>query len=145
MDAMLGQVDTGRVLSGYGTGWRDMIGGDHIAETQEHSGVGDVIYWRRLHRQTIEIGWPADIGGFRQPGIGGTFIGRQPVPEFVALKYMPVLTGVCLSGHMGSDKLFDFAISWPQLGEENRIAIGVAADRFGVGITCQSGLPGRRQ
>ena len=67
VDAVLGQVLTGRAVGLDGTGRADVVGRDRVAELGEHAGAGDVGDRGRLHRHAVEVRGLANVGGLPRP------------------------------------------------------------------------------
>src|SRR5208282_921164 len=68
LHAVSHQVFAGGAIFLYGTGGRDVVGGDAVAEHGQHARLLDVLDRGRLQRHVIEI--------WRLPNVGGVFFPR---------------------------------------------------------------------
>ena len=123
-----------QVLSCWGVGFegtcrRDVVGGDRIAQLQQHPGTFDVRDRRRFTLQTLKVGSLAHIGGVLVPGEGRAFGSVQALPAVIAVEDGPVLRGEHLGVDGLGDDLLNFHRVRPDVPQEHIVALRVLAKR----------------
>ena len=100
LDAVLGEVATGRAVLLDRTGRADVVGRDRVTELEQHPRAGDVRDRRRLVGHAVEVRRTADVGGALVPLERVALGRRQRLPALVAGE--DVLVGV--AEHLGVDR-----------------------------------------
>ena len=122
---VLGEVAPGRRGRADGAGGGDVVGGHAVAHHGQHPRVGDVGDRGRRHRHGLEERWVLDIGGVVLPRVRLAASGRHLLPVLVAVEDGAVAGAEHLRRQRGADRLADLLHGGPQLGEEDRVALGV--------------------
>ena len=128
------EVFRGRARFRDRTGRRDVIGGDRIAEQRQHPGVDDIGDRPRLRREIGEETRFADIGGtgLEFEEIAGR--NRQRLPALVAEEDIAVFLDEHFRRNAGGDRRFHIIRRRPDVGQEDRIAVRIVAERIGFEI-----------
>ena len=129
LDAVLGEVATGRAVLLDRAGGADVVGRDRVAQLEQDAGALDVLDRRGLVGHAVEVGRTADVGRLRVPLEGVALGRRQRLPALVAGE--DVLVG--LAEHLGGDRLrdglLDLGRARPDVLEEDVVAVLVLAQR----------------
>ena len=110
-----------------GTGRRDMIGRDEVAEVAEHAGALDGILARNLAGHAVEIGRAAHVGRVVVPSEGIARLGPQGLPRGVALKHVCGALLVQVGRHELVHKSGHLVGGGHDVGVEHGIALSVRA------------------
>ncbi len=126
---MLGEVLAGRGVGLDGTGGRDVVGGDRVAELGQDAGAVDVRDRGGLHRHALEVRGLADVGRLRVPLEGVALRDGQRLPLGVAREDV----GVGLVEHVLADgvrhDVVDLGLGRPDVLKVDRLAVLVDAER----------------
>ncbi len=90
LHAVRDEVLSRRAVRLDGSGRRDVIGGDAVAEIAEHACAGDVFHRRRLLRHVVEVRGIFYVGRVLLPRKGLSLRHLQTAPAFVALENFAV-------------------------------------------------------
>jgi hypothetical protein len=131
VDAVLGQIGAGGRGLLDGPGGADVVGGDGVAEDPQHARLDDVLDRGRLHRQALEIGRVAHIGGGVVPGVGLAALHVDLLPVLVALEDVLVALGEHRGRDAGALQLGDLGAGRPDVLQEDILALLVLAQRLG--------------
>src|SRR5271155_4833098 len=85
LDAVLLQIFSGGAVFLDGSGGRDVVGGDAVAEHCQDARTLDFFYRRRFDLHAFEVGSAADVGGIFFPGVGLAFGNLEAAPALVTL------------------------------------------------------------
>lgn len=140
-DAVFVEVFSGGTGPGDGSGGRDMVGGDAVAEDAKRAGVDDVpAFGRGGAGEVFEEGWELDVGGVVAPGVGVSGGACDLDPLLIG----GVEIGVELVENLGlestSDDSLKFLRGRPEVFEIDVIAVGILTKRVSgevdVDATC---------
>src|ERR1039458_1605331 len=99
-----------------------MVGGYAFSRGGEHARVLDFFDGRGLELHAFEVWSAADVGGVFFPGVGLAFGDGEAAPALVSFENFRIAFGK----HFGSDRLlnrlFDFALRGPEVGEVDGLA-----------------------
>ena len=138
---MFEEVFSSGARRGDGSGGRDMVGGDAVAEDAKRAGVDDVpAFGRGGAGEVFEEGWELDVGGVVAPGVGVSGGACDLDPLLIG----GVEIGVELVENLGlestSDDSLKFLRGRPEVFEIDVIAVGILTKRVSsevdVDATC---------
>ncbi len=144
LDAVLGEVLLlSRGVGLDGTGGRDVVGGDRVAELGQDAGALDVGDRGGLHRHALEVRGLADVGRLGVPLEGVALRDGQRLPLGVAREDV----GVGLVEHVLADgvrhDVVDLGLGRPDVLEVDRLAVLVDAERVLGDVHLHGGKRGR--
>ena len=134
-DPLALQVAAGGLVARNRTRRRDVVGGDRVAEERQDAGAAHVLKRGRLAAHALEEGGIANVGGVRIPVVETSLFGqRQGFPVFVAVEDVGIALAVHRRLERRGDRVPDLFRRGPEVGEEDRPAVGALAQRLVVEV-----------
>ena len=131
LHAVLLQVAPGGRAGRDAAGRRDVVGGDRVAQHRERPRADDVGDRSGLGADALEEGRPLDVGGLGVPVVGLALGDGQRGPAVVAVEDRRVARLEQLAADRPADGLGHLGRRRPDLGEVDRVAVAVLAQRLG--------------
>ena len=117
-----------------------MVGCDHIAQNGKNLGTGKVGDFTRVLGHTLEIRWVLDVGRCRRPVVCFGIGCLNSLPLFVAFEDVSILFQERFAGHSFLNQCVDLSRCWPDVFQEDVVAVLVLTKCFGgqIDIHCPS-------
>ena len=138
LDAMIGEVFSGRAVGLDGTGGRNMIGGYRVAQHRKHPRAVNIRNRRGSLPHAVEVRRLADVGRIRLPLVDVTGWELESLPTGVAW----LTVAYSLRKPSRSTALFDglgnFLLRGPDVPEIYGLAGPVPAERIGFEVVADA-------
>ena len=129
LDAVLGEVRPGRAVLLDRAGRADVVGGDRVAELEQHPGALDVGDRLGLVGHAVEVRRLADVRRVLVPGEGVALGSRQRLPLLVSGEHVGVVVGEHLRRDRLADHPLDLAERGPEVLEKDVVPVLVLPER----------------